>query len=74
MASKSARALAYDAGRAAFESEPPDRRHPDSCPFSPLDQPEERAEWLRGFGDVLDEATPVEDLRAALKESKAAKR
>jgi hypothetical protein len=54
MASEQAKRLAYDAGRAAFSSEPPDRRDPDACPFGLVDHPEERGEWLRGFNDELD--------------------
>jgi hypothetical protein len=49
-----AKRLAYDAGRAAFTSEPPERRTPDGCPFSPIDEPELRAQWLDGFADALD--------------------
>lgn len=68
MTTKNERALAYDAGRAAI-SEPPDRRHPDACPF-PVGS-DERAEWLRGLGDALDEQPDVTALRKAVTEAQA---
>lgn len=55
--------LAYEAGQAAYASEPGHRRHPDSCPFPPGD---ERAEWMRGFAEALDEEPDRGDLRRAL--------
>lgn len=59
--------LARDAGRAAYLTEPPDRRHPDACPFEP--GTDERAAWLEGFEEALDEATHPDELRKALKEA-----
>lgn len=63
---------AHQAGRAAFLSEPPYRRHPDSCPFDPRDEADERAAWLAGFEEALDDTPPVYDLRAALEEAQNA--
>lgn len=62
--------LAYEAGRRAFETEPPDRRTPDACPFDPRHEGDERAAWLDGFEAALDDATHPDDLRKALKEAR----
>lgn len=62
--------LAREAGRNAYLTEPPDRRHPDSCPFGAVDHPDERAAWLDGFGEALEEAATPADLRKALKEAR----
>ena len=59
--------LAYEAGHHAL-SEPPERRTPNACPFD-VDS-EERAEWLRGFGDALDEQPDISALRQAVKEAR----
>ena len=67
MASKSDKALAYEAGRQAL-SEPSERRTVDACPFSALDNPDERAEWLQGFADALEEAGDLKKALAAAKE------
>ncbi len=62
MATETDKELAYAAGQAAL-TEPGDRRSVDACPFSVIDNPEERSEWLRGFADALDASG---ELRAAL--------
>lgn len=69
MATKADKELAYEAGRAVM-SEPPERRKVDACPFSPLDHPEERAEWLAGFSDALEEQEDLSAVKAALKEAR----
>jgi ribosome modulation factor len=60
--------LAYEAGRAAH-TEPPERRHPDACPF-PAGDPQ-REQWLAGFSDVLDEQPDPAELRRAVKAASA---
>lgn len=67
MASKTAKELAYDAGRTAFENEPADRRSLEACPFSPIDHPDERQAWLEGFSDALEEQPDLTSLRKELK-------
>lgn len=54
MASAQAKKLAYKAGRAAA-AEPGERRSVDACPFSSVESPEERIEWLRGLQEALDD-------------------
>lgn len=66
MANAEDKRLAYQAGRTAFETEPPERRHPDACPFDPRDEPDERAEWLRGFAEAMDELPDPAALRRAV--------
>lgn len=68
---KDALSTAYDAGRAAI-TEPPERRGPHACPFSPIDHPEERLEWLQGLSDAIDEQPSIDDLKAELKKAKEA--
>lgn len=65
--------LAYEAGRAAYESEPRERRTADACPFSPIEHPEQREQWLDGFTDAFEDDTvdPAE-LRKKLKEARDA--
>lgn len=69
MATKADKELAYNAGRQAF-AEPPERRSIDACPFSPLDHPEERASWLQGFEDALNDEPARDDLRKQLAAAK----
>ena len=69
MATKDEQRLAYEAGRAVL-SEPPERQSIDACPF-PEGTPE-RAEWLRGFSEALDEAPPVDDLKKQLRAARKA--
>ena len=66
MATKNELELAHKAGYRAASTEPPDRRHPDACPFPP--GTEERASWLEGFQASLDEA-PSQDLRSDLSDA-----
>ena len=61
--------LAYEAGRVAYTSEPPERRIPDACPFAP--GTEERAEWLRGFGEAIDAEPHVPTLKQQVKDALA---
>lgn len=61
MATKTDKELAYEAGRNAM-TEPPERRSVVACPFP--EGTDERAEWLAGFEDALDDTA---DLKAALK-------
>lgn len=68
MASKSAKQLAFEAGRNAYLTEPPDRRSVDGCPFEP--GTDERTAWLNGFSDALESTPSDDDLRKALKEAK----
>lgn len=72
MASKDDLGLAYDAGQAAFSSEPPERRTVDACPFSAVDHPEEREAWLDGFSDALDSQEDLSTLRDSLKAARNA--
>lgn len=67
---KQQREMAYNAGRAAM-SEPPERRTPSACPFGDT-HPEQRAAWLDGFGDALEETPPVADLKSELKAARTA--
>jgi hypothetical protein len=71
LATKHDKALAYDAGRHAFTTEPAERRNVDACPFAL--GTDERAEWLRGFGEAIDAAPHVptlqQDVKDALKEN-----
>ncbi len=60
MANQTEKRLAYDAGRAAYD-EPPERRSVDACPFPEGDP--QRAEWLAGFADRMDEAPDPVDLK-----------
>ena len=66
-ATEKARSMAYEAGRAAM-SEPPERRTPDACPFA---DGEERAEWLRGFADAVDEQPDPAELKRKIREARA---
>lgn len=66
MASKAEKEAAYTAGRANL-SEPGGRVGPDACPF-PVGS-EERAEWLRGLKEALDERPDPAELRQALREA-----
>jgi ribosome modulation factor len=66
--------LAHDAGRAAFSTEPAERRTIDGCPFSEVDHPEERLAWLEGFQAALDEEPDRASLRDQLKTAHAAAR
>jgi hypothetical protein len=78
VATKAAKAAAYEAGRvstrivwpddATDEQQTPGEHH---CPFG-LEAPEERAEWLRGLADELEEpkldrAATVQRLREHIK-------
>jgi ribosome modulation factor len=65
MAKKTEKQLAYEAGR-AMASEPPVRRNPGACPFEA--DTDERAEWLRGFSDAIEEQPSVADLQKQIKE------
>lgn len=58
------RKSAYAAGRAAFSSEPPERRTVAGCPFPVGD--ELRGEWLRGFDDAMNEGQDLTSLRREL--------
>lgn len=60
--------LARQAGAANFNSEPPERRTPEACPF-PVGDPQREA-WLDGFEEALDAQSDPVDLRRALKESR----
>lgn len=66
MATADDKRLAREAGRTAFRTEPPERRHPDACPFDPRDETDERAEWLAGFAEAMDEEPDRTALRKAL--------
>ncbi len=61
--SKQEKALAYDAGKAAF-GEPPERRTPEACPF-PVGS-EERLEWMRGLLEAVDAEPDRPTLRKEL--------
>jgi ribosome modulation factor len=65
---KKAKQLAYEAGR-NMRTEPSERKSLEACPFEEGDP--QRAEWLRGFSDALDEqAKEIEvhkEIREALK-------
>ena len=69
MANKHEKELAYEAGRRALLTEPPERRTPDACPFP--EGTDERAEWLRGFSEALDDQPDPTDLKRAVKEARA---
>jgi hypothetical protein len=66
---KQEQSLAYEAGRTAALTEPPDRRHPNACPF-PAGSDEANA-WLDGFESVLDEQPDPAELRRALRTARA---
>ena len=69
MATKAEKAMAYEAGRHAFGDEYARLHGADACPFDP--GTDERAEWLRGFSealeDVPDRATLTKNLSDAMK-------
>jgi ribosome modulation factor len=65
MATQREKDLAYEAGQAAL-SEPPERRTVEACPFA--EGTEERAEWLAGFDDALEDQS---DLRKKIKAARA---
>jgi hypothetical protein len=66
MAKKTAKQMAYEAGRFCASSEPPERRTPASCPAPP--DTDERTEWLRGFSDAIQEQPSTADLLKQIKE------
>jgi ribosome modulation factor len=63
---KKAAKLAYDAGR-HMRTEPPERKTLEACPFEEGDP--QRAEWLRGFSDALDERVNEDKVHAEVKEA-----
>jgi ribosome modulation factor len=67
MASETDKELAYEAGQQAL-TEPRERRSVDACPFSAIEHPEERAQWLAGFSDALDAEGELRDALAAAQE------
>lgn len=68
MANKTEKQMAYEAGRQAVNDQYAREHGSDACPFGEGD---ERAEWLRGFSDALndapDRATLSKDLDDAMK-------
>jgi hypothetical protein len=67
-AAKSPEQLAYEAGRDAADDPSARRAGADACPFSPIDNPEERAAWFKGVAAALEEQPPVDLLRTAVQE------
>ncbi len=55
--------LAYEAGKNAYVARAP----VEGCPFPEGD--DQRAAWLRGYGDELESTPDDSDLRKALKEA-----
>lgn len=63
---KNAESLAYESGRLAADDSYARRHGLDACPFSPVDHPEQRAAWLKGLRDALEDQPSVESLREAV--------
>jgi hypothetical protein len=63
---KKALTMAREAGR-AMRTEPGERRGVDACPFPEGDP--QRAEWLQGFAEALEEERAKPDLHKELQEA-----
>jgi ribosome modulation factor len=60
---------AREAGRQAMLSEPPERRSVDACPFEPGS--DERAAWVAGFAEALDEQPDIAALKRQVEQEQA---
>ena len=65
-AEKDPETLAYEAGRAAERDAAARAAGVDACPFS---EGTERAAWLRGFAEALEEQPDIRALRASVREA-----
>ena len=64
--------LAFEAGRQAYLSEPPERRTLDGNPFDPHTETDERAAWIDGISDALESTPSDAELREQIKEARDA--
>jgi ribosome modulation factor len=69
VASNRDKALARKAGKRAFGDPTVAEHGIDACPFP--EGTDERAEWLAGLAEAIDEAPDPADLRKALKDAGA---